>query len=91
MRLGYTVLIEWGNSIYLNKDGELQKMYTSIIEDNNLWFNPTWSADPEKKSYGRSPADITGKIAEIRDLYDGNFDALLGKVSNFNWSFNSDG
>jgi hypothetical protein len=55
MRLGYTVLIEWGNSIYLDKDGELQKMYTSIIEDNNLWFNPTWSADPEKKSYGRSP------------------------------------
>ena len=91
MRLGYTVLIEWGNSIYLDKEGKLQKMYTSIIEDNKLWFNPTWSADPEKKSYGRSPEDITGKIAEIRDLYDGNFDALLGKVSNFNWSFNSDG
>jgi hypothetical protein len=103
MRLGYTVLIEWGNSIYIaskNRDtidkqkiesGRLQQMYTSIIEDNNLWFNPSWSADPEKKSYGRSPADITGKIAEIRDLYDGNFDALLGKVSNFNWTFNPDG
>jgi len=91
MRLGYTVLIEWGNSIYLDKNGKLQKMYTSIIEDNKLWFNPSWSADPERKSYGRSPIDITNKIAEVRELYDGNFDALLGKVSNFNWSFNSDG
>jgi len=84
MRLGYTVLIEWGNSIYLDKDGKLQKMYTSIIEDNKLWFNPTWSSK-------RSFADITGQITKVRELYDGNFDALLGKVSNFNWSFNSDG
>jgi len=84
MRLGYTVLIEWGNSIYLDKNGKLQKMYTSIIEDNKLWFNPTWSSK-------RSFADITGQISKVRELYDGNFDALLGKVSNFNWSFNSDG
>jgi hypothetical protein len=26
-----------------------------------------------------------------RDKYNGNYDALLGKVSNFNWSFNTDG
>lgn len=84
MRLGYTVLIEWGNSIYLDKNGKLQKMYTSIIEDNKLWFNPTWSSK-------RSFSDITGQISKVRELYDGNFDALLGKVSNFNWSFNSDG
>jgi hypothetical protein len=84
MRLGYTVLIEWGNSIYLDKDGKLQKMFTSIIEDNDLFFNKSWSS---KRSY----ADITTQIARVRELYDGNFDALLGKVSNFNWTFNSDG
>ena len=84
MRLGYTVLIEWGNTIYLNKDGNLQKMYTSIIEDNDLFFNKTWSS---KRSY----RDITSQISRVRELYDGNFDALLGKVSNFNWSFNPDG
>jgi hypothetical protein len=84
MRLGYTVLIEWGNSIYLDKNGKLQKMFTSIIEDNDLFFNKTWSS---KRSY----SDITSQIARVRELYDGNFDALLGKVSNFNWTFNSDG
>jgi hypothetical protein len=84
MRLGYTVLIEWGNSIYLDKDGKLQKMFTSIIEDNDLFFNKTWSS---KRSY----TDITTQISRVRELYDGNFDALLGKVSNFNWTFNSDG
>ena len=30
-------------------------------------------------------------IANKREEYSGNYDALLGKVSNFNWSFNSDG
>jgi len=93
MRLGYTVLLEWGNSIYMasskNKDrnvnsGRLQQMYTSIIEDNELFFNSSWSSH---KSY----SDITTKIAKVRELYDGNYDALLGKVSNFNWSFNPDG
>jgi hypothetical protein len=84
MRLGYTVLIEWGNSIYLDKNGKLQKMFTSIIEDNDLFFNKTWSS---KRSY----SDITSQISRVRELYDGNFDALLGKVSNFNWTFNSDG
>jgi len=96
MRLGYTVLIEWGNSIYLASEnrttpegdrieyGRLQQMYTSLIEDNNGWFNSAYGTD---KSY----SDITTQIAKVRELYNGNFDALLGKVSNFNWSFNSDG
>jgi len=93
MRLGYTVLLEWGNSIYMAssksderkiQEGRLQQMYTSIIEDNSLFFNKSWSSH---KSY----SDITTKIARIRELYDGNYDALLGKVSNFNWSFNPDG
>jgi hypothetical protein len=95
MRLGYTVLIEWGNSIYMassereTKDGKieegrLQQMYTSIIEDNSLFFNTSW----EK---GKSYLDLTEQIAKTRKNYDGNFDALLGKVSNFNWTFNPDG
>lgn len=93
MRLGYTVLLEWGNSIYMAsskseerkiQEGRLQKMYTSIIEDNALFFNKSWASH---KSY----ADITTQIAKVRELYDGNYDALLGKVSNFNWSFNPDG
>jgi hypothetical protein len=93
MRLGYTVLIEWGNAIYMASSkndkkgiepGRLQQMYTSIIEDNNLFFNSSWSSH-------RSYNDITTEIAKNRELYDGNFDALLGKVSNFNWSFNPDG
>jgi len=95
MRLGYTVLLEWGNSIYMAsseretedaniESGRLQQMYTSVIEGNNLFFNTAWSSH-------KSPSDIAAKIAEVRTLYDGNYDALLGKVSNFNWSFNPDG
>jgi hypothetical protein len=84
MRLGYTVLIEWGNSIYLDKDGNLQQMNTSLIENPNVWFNKSWS---NKQTY----LDVLPLITKKRDEYCGNFDALLGKISNFNWSFNPDG
>jgi hypothetical protein len=30
-------------------------------------------------------------IEALRDKYKGNYDALLGKISNFNWTFNPDG
>jgi hypothetical protein len=93
MRLGYTVLIEWGNSIYMSSntdekgnivDTTLTPMLTSIIENNTLFFNSSWSSH---KSY----SDLTVQISKFREKYNGNFDALLGKVSNFNWTFNSDG
>jgi len=35
--------------------------------------------------------EMLGPIRDKRIEYNGNYDALLGKVSNFNWSFNTDG
>jgi hypothetical protein len=34
---------------------------------------------------------VLDKIEEKREYYSGNYDGMLGKVSNFNWSFNVDG
>jgi hypothetical protein len=80
MRLGYTVLLEWGNSIYTTTGGDKKTLGNTLIEDK--FFESSGN-----DSYFTFLDDIEDK----RDKHDGNYDALLGKISNFNWSFNSDG
>lgn len=84
LRLGFTVLLEWGNSIY-TKDGITRETVRgTLVEDPDRFFNPSFGS---KKSY----LDILPSINSYRNKYSGNYDALLGKVSNFSWAFNPDG
>ena len=80
MRLGYTVLFEWGNSIYTTNGENKKTLGNTLIEDK--FFESSGN-----DSYFTFLDDIENK----RDKHDGNYDALLGKISNFNWSFNPDG
>ena len=80
MRLGYTVLLEWGNSIYTTNGFDKEILRNTLIED--MFFNT--------ESNG-SYLEMLEPIRDKRIEYNGNYDALLGKVSNFNWSFNTDG
>jgi hypothetical protein len=81
MRLGYTVLLEWGNSLFIdNKYGTKTVLRNTLVED--LFFT--------KEGKG-SYLDLLDPIENKRAEYSGNYDGLLGKVSNFNWSFNVDG
>ena len=80
MRLGYTVLLEWGNSIYTTSGFDKEILRNTLIEEK--FFKAAGS-----DSYFTFLVDIEEK----RTQYAGNYDALLGKVSNFNWSFNTDG
>ena len=80
MRLGYTVLFEWGNSIYTTNGENKKTLGNTLIEDK--FFESSGN-----DSYFTFLEDIENK----RYKHDGNYDALLGKISNFNWSFNSDG
>jgi hypothetical protein len=79
MRLGYTVLLEWGNSIYTKNGTDKNILRNTLVEDS--FFNVS------KGSY----LDMLNPIEALRDKYKGNYDALLGKISNFNWTFNPDG
>jgi hypothetical protein len=79
MRLGYTVLLEWGNSIYTTNGLDKEILRNTLIED--MFFNVS------KGSY----LDMLNPIETLREKYKGNYDALLGKISNFNWTFNPDG
>jgi hypothetical protein len=83
-RLGYTVLLEWGNSMFFNSKFQKKIVRNTLIDDPNLFFN---------SSFGGSDSyiSILPKIEEYRNTYNGNYDGLLGKISNFQWSFNKDG
>lgn len=80
LRLGYTVLLEWGNSIY-TPDGVTREIVRNTLLENTF-FNIN-----SKGSY----LDMLGPIEQYRQKYAGNYDALLGKVSNFSWAFQPDG
>jgi hypothetical protein len=81
MRLGYTVLLEWGNSLFIdNKYGQKTVLRATLVEE--FFFTVE-----SKGNY----FTVLDKIEEKREYYSGNYDGMLGKVSNFNWSFNVDG
>jgi hypothetical protein len=81
MRLGYTVLLEWGNSLFIdNEYGQKTILRSTLIED--MFF---------KKESNGSYLDILPDIEDKREEYSANYDGMLGKVSNFNWKFNVDG
>lgn len=80
LRLGYTVLLEWGNTFYSRNGVNKIIIRNTLMEE--MFFDKT-----EKGSY----LDLLDNIENKRNKYAGNYDGLFGKVSNFSWSFNTDG
>jgi GH24 family phage-related lysozyme (muramidase) len=78
LRLGYNVLLEWGHSHYFRNDSLTQLEQNSTSLENEYFSG---------KNY-YSLLDIAYK--KRIDSF-GNYDALIGKVVNFNWTFNTDG
>ena len=77
MRLGFSMLLEWGNSSYFDND------------NNYIADNPHTLSD--EFLLGRLKYDtIYNKIQEKRLASCGNYDALIGKVVNFSWNFTKD-
>jgi hypothetical protein len=80
MRLGYTVMLEWGNAFFLDKNSKLDKVKDTVIE-NDFFQNST------QQNY----LPILDKIKYYREFYHANYDGVLGVVSNFTWNFQEDG
>ncbi len=78
LRLGYGVLVEWGNTSYFNNKNIYQAS------------NP-YSLEAEFLAGNYDAYQLLDKIQEYRIKSNGNYDAIFGKVVNFNWSFAEDG
>jgi len=84
LRLGYTVLLEWGNSLYITKNRPDPALVNKVVRNTLI----------EEKfftSNNNSYRDYLDLIESKRFENDGNYDGLLGKISNFDWTFNTDG
>ena len=78
LRLGYSILVEWGNNIYYNNKGEFISSNPYSLE--NEFLNGTLSTQ-----------GVLEKIQKYRLESNGNYDALYGKVVNFTWDLGTDG
>ena len=80
LRLGYYMLLEWGNVIYWNNDDTtlINDPYDNSLQD--YFFNPS----------NKKTNDVLLKIIEKREKSCGNYDALFGKVINFSWVYAAD-
>ena len=78
LRLGFTMLLEWGHASYFPNTGDFVEnnpfgIYTGFLEGFY--------------SYN----DVLDIIQDSRIKSNGNYDAIAGKVVNFTWKYNRDG
>jgi hypothetical protein len=79
LRLGYTVLLEWGWGVnFLNNSGEVIPQMRKTL--TNGFLNGSFNS-----------SNILDSISNSKETFSGNYDAMYGKITNFNWSFNPDG
>jgi hypothetical protein len=84
LRLGYTVFLEWGNSLYLDNDGKIVRQNFTLTEEETYgFFSKRW----KDSSY----AGFLPLIEAYRKGRMGNYDGLLAKIVNFSWAFAQDG
>lgn len=79
-RIGYTMLLEWGHNTWLDNEGNLKERNEFVTEPFEKFFTK-----------GTSQQDIIQSIKTQRDNDSYNYDAMLGKITNFKWKFNDDG
>jgi hypothetical protein len=77
MRPGYTVLLEWGWLPYLDNNG---KLVSNLTDLNTSILDGT-----------KTMEQVFTELFNRSKNLSGNYDALFGKVSNYNWSARPDG
>ncbi len=81
LRVGFSVMLEWGYNKYYHSETGLTNMNSSLIDSE------FWQDRYDKTDYSK----WLPLIEEKRKQTEGNYDGIFGVVSNFSWTFNSDG
>lgn len=80
LRLGYSVLLEWGHSMIINSSGQIDTDIKSGYSLSSDFLSGKFTYD-----------EFLQKIYDQRLASAGNYDAMLAKVANFSWTYNKDG
>lgn len=80
LRLGYTMVLEWGHTLWFDNQGNLQR--TEGYSIPNIIFGTSGDIKPEtlQERIARNKSTVT----------DGNYEGMVGKVSNYSWTLNED-
>lgn len=80
-RPGFTVLLEFGHSVYLNNSGELEQADFTTSPSQYIF-----------KSKGTATYnELATKIVTEKKSRSGNYEAFFGRITKFNWKYNEDG
>lgn len=80
MHFGATVVVEFGHTVYIAKDGSVKQMgLGDLINADELYVE------------GIGLGKIRQKIAKITDDKNYSYEGIVGYVSNFDFNFNLDG
>tara|TARA_R110000803_G_scaffold209453_2_gene279085 strand:- start:125 stop:3313 length:3189 start_codon:yes stop_codon:yes gene_type:complete len=87
LRLGYTMFIEWGWSHYIKNDGTLGKDLVSIIDREEGGFFEGDGTNTE----GRGYTNFLRILSNERAKSAGNYDGVIAKVVNYDWTVDENG
>lgn len=83
MRPGFSVLLEWGNTYFIDNNKAFR---TNIPSNEKNVLNPP-GAEP-----GQNRRNLIYKAIEEKKIETGyNYDGIYGLIKNFSWKFRSDG
>jgi hypothetical protein len=95
LRLKYTLLLEWGHSVYFNNGGTLVKNPINDVYKKFLDLTPTppptpllaggFVPQPPQPATDPNQTLILNAIEKQRNDSNGNYDGFLGWVTNFSW------
>lgn len=84
LRLGYTVLLEWGNSTYpINENSNIE--YRQNRANLSQEFLNTSLEGQASTTY------FYTEIDRLKKQTQGNYDGFLGRIQNFSWQFTKEG
>jgi len=88
MRPGFNLLLEFGWSTYLDNNGNLRTYDTFISNALDFTLNKTGiTAEDFENKDGSRQSNILGLIEKERVDRNGNYEAIFGTITNFNWTF----
>ena len=85
LRLGYTLLLEWGHTLYFTNKGALESNITAGTDVYKEFLEGKCGEESDPQTY------ILDQIKQARENSAGNYDAMLGRVLNYDWSVNPQG
>ena len=85
-RPGYTVLLEFGHSVFKDNEGNIQYAGQGKYSYETEPFSNLYNPKEDQGFY-----NLLDLIQGEKEKWDGNYEAFYAKITKFNWKFNSDG